>query len=175
MHIIKNKNLPVCVVLLLAVYMVYVQSPARADTKEAQAFHEKGLAFDYKGESNKALEFYSKAIEANENYAEAYNNRGHVYLMLTEFDKALDDFNMAIKINPNSETYKNRGIVHHYNNDHGKAIADYTRAIEKDGYSIQSYILRGKSYDVIGEKEKAAKDFVTAKLMEKEEKEQQKK
>ena len=46
----------------------------------AEAYYNRGIAYGDKGEYDKAIEDYSKAIELNPEYAEAYNNRGNAYV-----------------------------------------------------------------------------------------------
>lgn len=83
----------------------------------AKAYNNRGIAYDNKGEFNKAIEDYNKAIELNPNDAEAYNNRALCYIKLAEketdkaeakeyYQKALDDCNTGLSLNPDEEVRK---------------------------------------------------------------------
>ncbi|MDR1054754.1 MAG: tetratricopeptide repeat protein [Prevotellaceae bacterium] len=59
---------------------------------------DRGLAFFYSENYEKALIEFSKAIGLNPMFAEAYCNRGATYHELTRYDEALDDYSKAIYI-----------------------------------------------------------------------------
>ena len=54
------------------------------------AYNNRGIAYDEKGEFDKAIEDYKKAIELNPEYADAYNNRGLAYYGKDESDRAIE-------------------------------------------------------------------------------------
>lgn len=67
-----------------------------------------GIAYSKRGENERAILHYSKAIQLNPDFIEVYNNRGIAYANNGEFDKALVDYNKVVKINPNyAEVYAN--------------------------------------------------------------------
>ena len=79
----------------------------------ADAYHNRGLAYEGRGEIPSAFEDFSKAIELNPNYAEAYNNRGIVHGQMDDYDRAIEDYTKAIELNPNlAEAYTNRGLAY---------------------------------------------------------------
>jgi tetratricopeptide (TPR) repeat protein len=51
-----------------------------------------------KGDHDKALADFNKAIELNPNYALAYNNRGIAYFNKRDYEKAWDDVRKAQKL-----------------------------------------------------------------------------
>ncbi|PIV63894.1 MAG: hypothetical protein COS11_05020, partial [bacterium (Candidatus Ratteibacteria) CG01_land_8_20_14_3_00_40_19] len=63
-----------------------------------------GLAYYYKGEYDKAISEYTRAIKINPDYALAYNNRGNAYYYKKEYDKAWDDVykaqSLGYQVNP---------------------------------------------------------------------------
>ena len=54
-----------------------------------------GAAYYQRGEFDRAIENFTKAIELNSNYAAAYNNRGTVQLQLREWEEAKSDLTVA--------------------------------------------------------------------------------
>ncbi|MDR1602709.1 MAG: tetratricopeptide repeat protein [Tannerella sp.] len=47
--------------------------------KQAKEYFQRGYAYYYKGDYDKAIESYHKAIELKPDYAEAYYNQGNAY------------------------------------------------------------------------------------------------
>lgn len=52
------------------------------DPKDAEAYFNRGLAYEDKGQYYKAISDYSKSIEINRKFVEAYNNRGNALFNL---------------------------------------------------------------------------------------------
>ena len=78
-----------------------------------ETYNNRGIAYGKgKGQHDKAILDFSKAIEIDPMYAEAYANRGVAYGILGQYDKAISDFNKAIEINPTyAEVYFNKALV----------------------------------------------------------------
>lgn len=120
----------------------------------AEAYNNRGLAYDDKGDSDKAIEDFTKAIEMNSNYAEAYYNRGIAYAHKGELDNAIKDFTKPIELNPNfAEAYNNRGSAYADKRDFDNAIEDYTKAIELNPNLAKAYHNRALCYIKLAEKE----------------------
>ena len=51
-----------------------------------------GLIYDKRGQYNKAIENYTKAIEISPDYSDAYSNRGISYGNLALWEKAIENF-----------------------------------------------------------------------------------
>ncbi|MGC8797108.1 MAG: tetratricopeptide repeat protein [candidate division WOR-3 bacterium] len=49
----------------------------------------------------KAIQYYTRAIELNPKFAEAYFNRWFAYSDKGEYDRGWADYNKAIELNPN--------------------------------------------------------------------------
>jgi|GEM_PF-3771313 len=64
---------------------------------DAEAYLTIGNAYAHKGQYDKAIENYNKAIQLNPNLAEAYYNRGVAYKHKGQYDKAISDFQTACK------------------------------------------------------------------------------
>lgn len=86
-----------------------------------------------KGELEKALEDYNRALEINPRYVIALSNRAGAWSRLREYDKAIEDCNRAIEYGPadsDSETYFFRATAWHGKGQIDKALADLGKAIE---------------------------------------------
>jgi tetratricopeptide (TPR) repeat protein len=59
------------------------------------------IYLETKHDNNKALEYFTKAINVNPNYVEAYFARGYTYSKLKNKSSAMADYNMCLKIQPN--------------------------------------------------------------------------
>ena len=66
------------------------QSNLKPDYTEA--YHNCGNAYLKKGDYNRAIEDYTRAIERKSDYAEAYNSRGAAYDKKGEFDRAIVEY-----------------------------------------------------------------------------------
>ena len=92
------------------------------------AYYNLGLAYGRKGQTDKAIEDFSKALLINPKLDMAYNNRGTAYYLQGQYDKAFGDFSSAIKLNPNNaEAYINRGYVYLKKGDTASAAYDLQR------------------------------------------------
>ena len=54
-----------------------------------------------KGEVDRAITDFDKAIQLKSDYADAYYNRSIAYDVKGEVDRAAEDYNKAIQLNPN--------------------------------------------------------------------------
>ena len=116
----------------------------------------RGLSAEDKGELDKAIQNYDKAIELKPDFFGAYNNRGVAYGGKRDFDTAIKDFTTAIELKPDLfGAYNNRGNAYVKKGDFDTAIQDFTTAIEIKPDYADAYNNRGNAY---GEK----RDFDTA-------------
>ena len=115
------------------------------------------------GQTDKAIEAYSYAIELNPNNVTAYNNRGVAYGKKGKVDRAIEDLNTAIKLNPDyAKAYNNRGVVYGLKDDFDCAIADHNTAIKRKPNYAEAYNNRGIAYREKGDFDRAISDFNTA-------------
>ena len=107
----------------------------------------RGLTRSEKGDTDKAIYHYTKAIELNPNLAPPYFNRGNAYRAKDEFDLAIADYTRATELNPNHvAAYNNRGVSYRAKGETDLGVADYTRAIELDPNHTSAYYNRGNAY-----------------------------
>jgi tetratricopeptide (TPR) repeat protein len=63
--------------------------------KDVLAYHNRGEAYELKGEVDRAISDYTKAIVSDPNYAPAYNGRGRAYVSKGDYVRAVDDVTRA--------------------------------------------------------------------------------
>ncbi len=66
----------------------------------AKAYNNRGAAYYKKGELDRAIANFDKAIALNPKFADAYNNRGVAYFGQGDKEKAIADFRNALEIDP---------------------------------------------------------------------------
>ena len=107
---------------------------------DADSYVKRGLTYADKGQYDKDISDYNKAIEINPRDADAYSNRGTAYDTKGQYDKAISDYNKAIEINPRlADAYYNRGIAYGKRGQYDKAISDYSKAIEINPRDADAY------------------------------------
>jgi Flp pilus assembly protein TadD len=77
-----------------------VPAPGETASDLAIAYSIRGGAHQAEGDSDRAIEDFTKAIELNPQDAKAYVRRGNVYQVNGDSDHAIADYNKAIEINP---------------------------------------------------------------------------
>lgn len=103
---------------------------SEADRKElGDALKVAGNYAFNKKQSEKALEFYSKAIECNPNDAIYYSNRAAVYGQLGENEKVVEDATKALDIRPDYvKCFSRRGVAYEKLQNYSEAVMDFTAA-----------------------------------------------
>ena len=136
------------------------KDPTTDSDFKSVTYHNRGLAYGNKGDFDRAIADFNKAIELNPNSNEAYNSRGIAYSSKGDFNSAIADFSKAIKLNPNSaEAYSIRGLAYIRQENFDHAIADFNKAIELNPNSNEAYNTRGVAYSKKGNFDHAIADF----------------
>ena len=111
---------------------------------EAEAQNTRGIAYCEKGEVDKAIATFEKAIDLKPDYANAHYNQGIAYMKKGEVDKAWCAYHRAIQCKRNyAEAYNNRGITHQRKGETIYAIQDYSIAIGLNQELTEAYTNRG--------------------------------
>jgi tetratricopeptide (TPR) repeat protein len=69
----------------------------------SEAYNNRGLAYDDKGDYRRAIDSYSKAIGRDSACVEAFYNRGSDYYRLGKFRQALENYTRASHLYPNDK------------------------------------------------------------------------
>ena len=75
---------------------------------DAPGFNQRGERYSRNGAYERAIEYYSRAIELDETFAEAYFNRGVSYYELGRYQESIADLSQAIRLNPADDNYYSR-------------------------------------------------------------------
>ena len=134
-----------------------------AGQKLAIAYGRRGNVYHDKGEYDRAIADYTKALEINPRDAVAYNNRGIAYRAKGDNESAIADYSKAIEMNPrDAVAYNNRGIAYRAQSDNDRAIADHAKAIAIDPELVSAYNNRGIAYRIKGDNDSAIADHAKA-------------
>jgi len=79
---------------------------------------------------NKAIDYYSKAIELYPQYHDAYGSRGLAYFRLQKYDQAFEDYQKALKHRPNDDkVLSNLGFIYFLRNQLDSAETVYRKSV----------------------------------------------
>ena len=113
----------------------------------AEAHNARGIAYSEKGEQDKAIEVFGKAIDLKSDYVNPHYNLGLAYMKIGTVDKAISAYYGAIQFKRNyAEAYNNRGIGYHLKGETIYALQDYTMAIGLNQKRTEAYTNRGSLY-----------------------------
>ncbi len=95
----------------------------------AEAYTNRGIAYNNTGDYVRAIEDLNKAIGLSPDLAEAYYNRGNAYYERREFAQSIKDYSKAIELKPQlAEAYYNRGEAWLHLEEWEKAESDLADA-----------------------------------------------
>lgn len=119
----------------------------------------RGFAYSKKGQNDKAVSDFTKAIELKPEDTYAYNNRSYALAREGQYDKALADSTKAIGLEPkNALSYQIRALVYEDNKQYDKAVADWSKAIEL-APAEYNYLNRARLYRSRGQYDEAIADY----------------
>src|SRR5204863_5542401 len=79
-----------------------IQSGGLSPDRRAIAFHNRGGAYQAKGDNDRAIQDYNQAITLDPKYANAFNSRGVAYQAKGDNDRAILDYDQAIRLEPDN-------------------------------------------------------------------------
>jgi tetratricopeptide (TPR) repeat protein len=133
--------------------------PIRPIPMDAKAYNDRAESYRREGNNDKAISYFSHAIQLDPEFAHAYNNRGHAHHEEGRYDEAIKDYDRAIQLDSKfAWAYLNRGLTYRFKGEYDKAIADYSLAIQLDPEFARAYNNRGYAYHCKGEYDKAIAD-----------------
>jgi len=110
-----------------------IQSGRENQRDLASAYFNRGVAYGYKGDFDRAVRDFDQAIKLDPNEAIPLNNRGSAYYQIGQVDRAIQDFDLAIKLNPNyPDALNNRGLAYISQGQYDRAIQDFDQVLKLD-------------------------------------------
>lgn len=156
---------------------LHLTTPAHVTAR----FHnDQGISLASKGENDRALAEFNKALNLSPDFVSALFNRGLVYLQMGQYDQAVADFDKVVEIGAQNvgapvireathvphelyaEVYLYRGTAHLNKADYDLSIGDFTKAIETDQKLARAFNARGAAYLEKGDFDHAMVDLQSA-------------
>jgi tetratricopeptide (TPR) repeat protein len=132
-------------------------------TNRAHAYVRRALAYDSKGDFDRAIADFTDAISLGPDNFRAYAARGGAWYFKGELDRAISDFDQAIRSDPEDAfAYHMRGVAMIDKNDPKRAIADFTDAIRFNPRDVIAYDDRARAWRTLGEPDRAIDDLTKA-------------
>lgn len=148
---------------VFAAALLCASAAAFAQTENARDYNpllaEGDARFNH-GDTDGAIDSYSRALLANPRLTAGYARRGRAYRAKGVLDKALLDLDHAVNMNPEDPfTRRERGHVQMARADWEAAITDYSVSIQQDATDHMSVYNRGLARLQAGRLDDAVADF----------------
>jgi tetratricopeptide (TPR) repeat protein len=135
----------------------------KQNSQNADAFYNRALLHEAKGNLQMAEDDYEKAIGINKEHVDAYYNRGLLFTKMKKFELAVKDFDTVIGLNPRAfDAYCNRGNANYQLGKKDLAIEDYNAALKITPNDADLFYNRAVAYQDKGVSSKANRDFKKA-------------
>ncbi len=139
--------------------MAALDSAARSDPDDVDAYLERGQLFLLRGERDRAVADMNRAVTLDPRSALGFVERSELYTVAGEADRALADADRAIALEPGSEAaYAARAEAYAANAAWDRAMQDAGAAIRLGPKSIAGYLTRSHIYELTGDYEHALDD-----------------
>jgi len=132
-------------------------------TDAARIYNNLGNMYADRGDHDKSIASYKKAIESDPQYTGAYSNLGNLYNKLGKMQDAVEIYKKAIEVNPRfADAYNNLGTAYDVLGDHEAAMNAYRQALEiRPNYS-ETYSNMGNVSYRLGRFDEAARLYEKA-------------
>jgi tetratricopeptide (TPR) repeat protein len=113
--------------------------------RQSAAYNDCGCTHTAKGDYDRAITDFTKAIQLDPDFAEAYNNRGDAYIGKDDYDRAIAELNRAINLKPTLvKAYINRACAYYLKDNFAQARADADTALQIDPNDQDAHLLNKK-------------------------------
>jgi tetratricopeptide (TPR) repeat protein len=117
-----------------------IENQLEKKPNDSIALENMAQAYEAKGDYDKAIELFTKALDITENPSYVLHDRGMAYAKNNEYDKAISDMNKAMEMNPVekdfiAQCYNDRGVIYFHYGQYEKSWQDVQKALEMD-YSV---------------------------------------
>jgi len=140
--------------------ITFFESTLRYHPTNTRLYLNMGNTYYEKGEIDKAIEQYEKAIAINPGYAIAYGNIGSAYMNKKDIGKAEEYLVKALKLKYNYPiAHYNLGIVYFQKRRYKEALGELSITIEQLPQFYQAWNVMGQVYLKLGDTDKAKNAF----------------
>lgn len=130
------------------------------DLEFIEAYLERGSAYDFLGQYQKAIDDYNRGIKLAPENTQNIINKGVTLGKMGEFKQSIETFTQAIIIEPeNSSAYGNRGLARDLAGDTLGALQDFNKSIELDPTSYKTFFNRALTKRKLNDIEGAITDL----------------
>ena len=149
--------------LLIGGCTALIQGGRETQHNLAVAFTNRGVAYERKGQYDRAIQDYDQAIRLNPNDANAFNGRCWNRAILGQLQLALTDCDASLRLRPNdANTLDSRGFAYLKLGRLAEAIADYDAALRLDPTRGLSLYGRGLAYIARNDQAQGQRDIAAA-------------
>lgn len=126
-----------------------------------------GVAYSKKGDFEKSIDYYQKALALDHDYPKAFNNLGSAYLSIflktkdsRAFQKSIENFKKAIELDPNyASAYNGLGAAYLQDGNLEGAVSCLEKALSLDPDEGQAMYNLGLAYMAKGDNSRACDYF----------------
>ena len=134
----------------------YYDKALAIDSKNVDAWINKGSAFDGLGKYDEAIRCVDKALEIDEKYVNAWRVKGVVLYSLGKYDEAIKCYDKALEIDEKYvDAWNNKGIALYSLGKYDEAIKCYDKALEIDGKYVHAWNNKGNALYGLGRHDEA--------------------
>lgn len=113
-----------------------------------------------KGEFDKAIVYYRKALQIAPNQTEAYSNLGYIYDKKKEFNKAVEVLELAVKLTPKlTSAHINLAVTYVHMGRYDDAMKEINKAVELSPNNEMVWNVLGKICFALGQRDRAKEAF----------------
>lgn len=124
--------------------------------KKALEYYHEAEGYETKGEYEKAIELYKKAVKEDKQFAFAWDNMGYCYRKMENYKEAIKCYEQSIKIDPTGlMPRQNMGVAYLLAQDYKKAGEAYEGLIKYDPKNPEGYYGAGRAFYLAESYEKA--------------------
>ncbi len=125
----------------------YYEMVLEDDSTNYDALTNLGVIYQQKGDLDKSLQFFKRAVRYYSYKSRAFHNLGILYNLMNRLDNAVYNLNKAAELdstNPNS--VRQMGIIYLQNEMLYEAIESFNRALSRDNLDTESYLGKAIAY-----------------------------
>ncbi len=138
---------------------VWEDTAAKAP-KNARARYNLGVSLAGRGQVDKAMANYRKALEIKPDYADAHYNLGTLLAGRGQFDEAIVEYRDALKVSPNdAKAHGNLGLALKERGQLDEAIAEYRKVLELNPNDAKAHGNLGLALKERGQLDEAVAEY----------------